>query len=317
MQIIFLDSHTLSLNEDMDFGKFNDIGDYKGYKLVEGDDVVGCCNNAEVIIVNKINITQEIIERLQKIELISVIATGYNNVDITSAKNNNIPVINVPNYAEFSVPQHTFALILNLVTKAYLYNEDVKRGQWEKSPDFGLLKYPTFELAGKKIGIIGFGAIGRGTAQIAEGFKMKVMASDIGDISGSGYKNHILDEVLREADIIAIHIPLNEKTENLIDSKAFNKMKRSAILINTARGGIVNEKDLADALNSGKIAGAGVDVLSKEPPSQGNPLLNGVKNLIITPHTAWSTREARQRMIDITANNIRSFLDGKIVNMVY
>lgn len=316
MEVSFLDSNTISLNNDINFRPLESLGNYRAYKFTNRDNIISSCRESEVIIVNKLNITKEIIGKLPKLKLICVIATGYNNIDIKAARDRGVCVANVPNYAGFSVPQHTFALILNLATKVYLYNEDIKKGEWERSQTFNLLKYPTFELAGKTIGIIGFGAIGKGTARIAEGFGMKVMVHNTHDISDTGYKNYLFDEVLENADIVTIHCPLTKETKDLIGRKAFKKMKKTAILINTARGGIVNEKDLADALNSQMIAGAGVDVLTEEPPLEGNPLLGSVRNLILSPHSAWSTKEARQRLVDITAKNIKAYLKGEKLNLV-
>ena len=316
MEIVFVDSHTLSLDDDIDFSPILKLGNYVGYKLKNNDDVAGKCKNAEVMITNKVLISGEIINSLDKLKLICVIATGYNNIDLEAASLKNIPVLYVPEYARYSVSQHAFSLILNLATKSFKYFKDVKSGMWEKSEDFGLLKYKTFELAGKVIGIIGFGAIGREVAEIARGFKMKIMVHDIKNVSDTGFKNYSLEEVLKKSDVVTIHCPLNDETKNLINKDTLSIMKRSTILINTSRGGIVNENDLKEALDSGSIAGAGIDVLSEEPPKNGNPLLGDVRNIIITPHTAWSTAEARQRMIDITADNIRSFIDGNLKNRV-
>lgn len=317
MNIAFLDSHTLSLNGDIDFSALKSLGNYKGYSLNNKDNVIPYCEGVHTVIVNKIILNRDIIKKLPDLELIAVIATGYNNVDTETAKENNVKVVNVPDYAANSVSQHVFSLILNLVTKAYLYNEDVKNGEWSNSANFGLLKYHTFELDEKVIGIIGYGAIGKSVAEIASGFGMKVIVNDIKDISNTGFKNYSLDYILKNANVVSIHCPLNSRTKNMIDSAALRKMKKSAILINTSRGGIVNESDLALALNSGEIAGAGVDVLSEEPPSSSNPLLQNVKNLIVTPHTAWSTIEARQRMVDITVENIKAYLEGKVHNVVF
>ena len=316
MEIIFLDSHTLSLNNDISFKPLKSLRNYKGLKLTNEDNIISCCKKAEIIIVNKININRNIIEKLHRLKLIAVIATGYNNIDLEAARDNNIKVANVPNYGSRSVSQYAFCLILNLMTKTYLYDMDVKNGEWPKSRNFGLLKYSTFELYGKTIGIIGFGAIGRCTAKIAEGFGMNIIVYDRKNIPGDWYKTCSLDELLKNSDIISIHCPLNPETRNMIDARAINKMKKTAVLINTARGGLINEKDLADALNSCKIAGAGIDVLENEPPKEDDPILRNVKNLIITPHTAWSTFEARQKMIDITTKNIEAFINEEDYNLV-
>lgn len=316
MEILFLDSHTMSLNHDVSFKPLKSLRNYRELELTDEDNIIQYCKKAGILIVNKIKVNRDIMEKLPRLKLISVIATGYNNIDIVAAEKNNIKVANVPNYASNSVSQHVFCLILNLMTKSYLYDKDVKDGEWVRSSTFGLLKYSTFELHGKTIGIIGFGAIGRSTAKIAVGFGMNVIVYNKKGISGEGYKACSLDELFKKSDIISIHCPLNPETRNMIDAVAINKMKKTAIIINTARGGIINEVDLAEALNSSKIAGAGIDVLKSEPPKAENPLLGDVKNLIVTPHTAWSTHEARQRMINITGKNIQAFLKGKDYNLV-
>jgi len=316
MIINFLDSHSMSLNDDLDFSPLEKLGVYNAHSITNDDDIVSFSKDSEIIITNKIEIDNKIIESLPKLGLICVIATGYNVVDVVAAARKNIPVLNVPNYAQHSVSQHTFALILALASKICSYRSDVKKGKWQKSDSFSLLSYPTFELAGKTMGIIGFGAIGRKTAQIARSFDMEVVASDISDTEKYGYKNSTLDEVLKASDILSVHIPLTPDTKDLITRKELKKMKPNAYIINTSRGGIINEEDLAWALNEDVIAGAGIDVLTKEPPTEGNPLLADIKNIIVTPHVAWSSKEARQRLIDITAENIKSFLRGDIKNRV-
>ena len=314
MKIVFLDETTVTLN-DIDFLPLQCLGDYIGYDNSTIEQTLERAVDADIVIVNKVLITKQILEELNNLKFIAVIATGYNNVDIQAARDKNVRVCNVTGYAATTVPQHTFALILNLATKAYQYHTDVVAGKWQQASSFTLLTYPTFELAGKTIGIIGFGVIGRGVAKIAEGFGMKVLAYDISEIKDSKYKNSDLDVLLRNSDVITVHCPLTEKTKNLVDEKAISKMKKTAVLINTARGGIVDEQAMADALNSGRLAGAGVDVLIKEPPKNGNVLL-GAKNIIITPHSAWSTVQARQRLVDETAANIKAFIERQPRNVV-
>ncbi len=316
MNIKFLDSHTMSLNGDLDFSSLEKLGDYSGYSLTINDDILSFGQDAEIIITNKIKIDNNIIEKFPRLKLICVIATGYDVVDVKAANKKNIMVANVPQYAKYSVSQHTFTLILTLLTNICSYHKDVREGKWENSSSFALLKYPTFELANKTIGIIGFGAIGREVVKIAESFHMKVLVYDIFDISTYGYVNSSFDEIIENSDIISIHLPLNSKTKNLIAKKEFKKMKNSALIINTSRSGIINEDDLMWALNSDKIGGAGLDVLAKEPPMSGNPLLGDVKNLIITPHVAWSSREARQRLVNVTAENIKLFKEENPINIV-
>ena len=315
MKIVFLDESTITLDNDIDFSVFRQLGDYVGFPHSTEEEIIERAAGAEVVIPNKARITSRVIESLDSIRLVAEIATGYDNVDLSAARENNVTVCNVPGYAENTVPQHTFALILNLATKAHLYHADVMAGEWALTDSFNLLNYPTFELRDLTLGIIGFGTIGRGVARIGEGFGMRVLAHDIARISGADYPNTDLETILREADVLTVHAPLTEQTRNLIGAEALSKMKPTAIVVNTARGGIVNEEALAAALNSGRIAGAGFDVLTSEPPTEGNVLLTA-RNVIITPHCAWSTREARQRLVDETAENIRTFVEGRPRNVI-
>lgn len=314
MKIVFLDESTITL-DDIDFGCLKRLGSYRSYPVSEEGDVIARAKGADVIITNKVWITESSMAALPTLRLVTVIATGYNNVDIAAAGKRGIRVCNVAGYAANTVPQHTFALILNLATKAYRYHADIQAGQWASASTFTLLTYPTFELAGKTIGIIGYGVIGRGVARIAEAFGMSVLAYDAAGITDSRYPNTPVDDLLRQSDVVTLHCPLTEQTRHLIDAPALAKMKPTAMLINTARGGIVDEESLADALNSGRLAGAGFDVLTVEPPHAGNVLLSA-KNMILTPHSAWSTVEARQKLVDETALNIRAFADGQPRNVV-
>jgi len=314
MKIVFLDESTVTLN-DIDFSCFKSLGDYRAYPNSEGKEVLQRAANADVVIVNKVPMRREIMSQLPQLKLIAVIATGFNNVDTEAARERQITVCNVAGYAANSVPQHVFALILNLATRTHMYDADVKMGKWQSSESFTLLTYPTFELAGKTIGIIGFGAIGRGVARIARGFGMKVVVYDVADAAEGEYRRTDLDTVLGESDVVTLHCPLTERTRGLVDAAAIAKMKHGALLINTARGGIVDEQALADALNSGHIAGAGIDVLVEEPPRSGNVLIDA-KNVLITPHSAWSAVEARQRLVDETAENIKAFAEGRARNVV-
>ncbi|MAE67901.1 MAG: glycerate dehydrogenase [Phycisphaeraceae bacterium] len=315
MRIVFLDASTLAIGSDIDFSCFERLGEYVPYDRTSEAQTVERAAGAQVVITNKVLMTDQIMGALPDLKLIAVIATGYNVVDTAAARACGVKVANVAAYAINTVPQHTFALILNLVTKAHLYDRDVREGKWQRSEMFGLLTYGVFELAGKTLGIVGLGAIGSGVARIAEGFRMKVLANDIRDLSDTGYANTPLDELLATSDIVTMHCPLTEKTRHLIDSDQIARMKPGALLINTARGGIIEEKALASALRDGGLAGAATDVLSIEPPRDGNPLLDA-PNMILTPHTAWSAVEARQRLVDETAENIREFQAGCDRNIV-
>jgi glycerate dehydrogenase len=314
MEIVFLDQEGIAIH-DIDFSGLQVLGAYKAFDESDEGEIIERAGRAEVVITNKAPIGAAVLENLPNLKLVTVIATGYDNVDIDAAKRRGVCVCNIPAYAADSVAQHTFALILNLATKAYLYYNDIQEGKWNEVHSFTLLKYPTFELAGKTIGIIGFGAIGRRVAAIADSFGMKVLVNDIAGIRDAAYPNMDLETILDQADIVTLHCPLTEADHNLIDARALARMKNTALLINTARGGLVDERALYDALESGLIAGAGIDVIRKEPPREGD-ILFGAKNIIITPHSAWSTHQARQRLVDETAKNIRAFIEGKPRNVV-
>lgn len=305
-----------SLDGDVDFSGIASQGAYTCYANSTPEETVERARSAHVLITNKAKVTAAALQAGSDLLLVAAAATGYDNVDVKAATAHDIPVCNVPGYAENTVPQHAFALILNLATQAYRYAADVKAGDWADADSFTLLRYPTFELNGKSIGIIGFGAIGRGVARIACGFGMQVIAHDALGISDGSYPNTPLDELLRASDVVTVHTPLNNATRNLIDADAIALMKPSALLINTARGGIVDEQALADALNQGRLAGAGFDVLTSEPPRDGNPLLSA-RNALLTPHSAWATLEARQNLITRTAENIRAFLASTPRNLVH
>ena len=315
MKIVFLDDSTMTATRDLSFSCLETLGDYVGYPTSTPTEAVERSAGVEVIVVNKVPMTAAYMSALPDLKLIAVMATGYNNVDLVAAKERGIKVANVFGYAEHTVPQHAFAMVLNLATNVHRYNADVQAGKWLAAGSFTLMNYPVFELAGKTLGIIGLGVIGSGTARIAEGFGMKVLANDIKDLSDSGYENTPLDQLLSESDIVTVHTPLTDLTHDMIGTVEIEKMKRTAFLINTARGGIVNEQALADALNSDRLAGAGFDVLSVEPPQAENPLFSA-KNLILTPHSAWSAIEARQKLVDQTAENIRAYQNGQDRNIV-
>jgi glycerate dehydrogenase len=290
MKIVFLDSSTMILNDDVDLSPLRALGELVCHAGSSGDEVVERSGDAETVIVNKVKMTREVIKKLPALKHIAVIATGYNNVDVKAASKSGIRVTNVR-------------------------GRDIKNGAWQKSSSFSLLTYPTFELAGRTIGIIGFGAIGRGVAEIACGFGMKVLVYDVADIGETEYQIASLDEIFTQADIVTLHCPLTDGNKYMINGDVLKKMKKSALLINTARGPLVDQTALAKALNGGEIAGAGIDVLDEEPPKD-NPLLKDVKNLILSPHSAWSTREARQRLVDEVAENIKTYAEGRERNVV-
>ncbi len=275
------------------------------------------CENADIIITNKVIIDAKTITTAKNLKLICLTATGTNNIDHQAATQRNIPICNVTHYGTPSITQHVFTLILALATKLIDYHLAVQSGRWQKSQQFCLLDYPAFELSGKTIGIIGYGELGQHVAKLAKAFDMKVLIARSHDRRKSNHGRIPIHDLLQQSDIVTLHCPLNENTNNLIAQKELAMMKSTALLINAARGGIVDEQALATALKQGVIAGAGVDVLSTEPPTDNNPLLaNDIPNLIVTPHIAWACDESRQRIIDQTADNIRKFIEGKPKNVV-
>jgi glycerate dehydrogenase len=271
---------------------------------------------AEVVVSNKVFIGREAIAAAKRLKLICVAATGYNNVDLIAAAENNVPVCNVRGYATPSVVEHVFTLMLNLARHFSDYQALVKRGGWQQSQFFCPLDFPVIELSGKTLGIIGYGELGHAVAQVAQAFGMQVLiAEHKGKISRAG--RMAFDEVLRQADFITLHCPLSPDTQHLISRRELELMKPSAYLINTARGGLVNEADLLACLTSGRIAGAATDVVQGEPPDHDQPLLRQQPaNLIITPHIAWASRESRQRLLDQLAGNIRNFFQNEPFNQI-
>ena len=314
MRIVFLDSSTIELAGDIDYQAIKELGEFEKFASTSPSEVASRLTGADVAITNKVVLSAEALRSTQ-LKHAAVVATGVNNIDLDAAKGLGVSVSNVPGYAAHSVPQHIFALILNLATGAHRYISDVQSGEWNLSETFTLLKYNTFELAGKTIGIIGFGTIGRATARIAEAFGMRVMMHRKSGMPLDGYKCSSLEGIYSNADIISLSLPLTDSNRYMIDGAVLRQMKPNSILINTARGPLVNQSDLAEALNNNMIAGAGIDVLDTEPPTEGNPLFSA-KNCIITPHSAWSTREARQRLVDEVALNIKAFSNGEGRNLV-
>ena len=314
MKIVVTDGYALNPG-DLSWDPIMQFGELTIYERTPTDLVDERCKEADIVLSNKTPITREIIERLTHLKLISVLATGYNVIDIEAARSKGVFVCNVPAYGTASVAQHAFALILLLTNHAALHADSVKNGEWQRSPDWGYAKKPLTELAGKTLGIVGMGNIGQQTARIANAFGMKVIYYSRHDKQTSlgEYKN--INAVFSNSDFISLHCPLTPDNKEFVNKTMIQRMKPTAYLINTARGQLINENDLAGALNSNIIAGAALDVLSQEPPVDENPLLKA-KNCVITPHNAWMTKEARQRIIDVTAGNIKSFLMGELKNVV-
>ena len=316
MKIIILDGYTLNPG-DISWAGFETLGDFTTYDRTPPDKIIERLENAQIILTNKTIINNETIKQLPKLKYISVLATGYNIVDVNAANERNIIVTNIPSYGTNSVAQMVFALLLELTQNVGHHSNSVKSGGWSESEDWCYWDRPLIELEDLTMGVIGFGRIGKATADIARAFGMRVIANDTGKTKSNSDWVKIVDQetIFRESDVVSLHCPLTPDNKHFINSTKINLMKRSAFLINTSRGLLINEEDLANSLNCERIAGAGLDVLSEEPPEETNPLLSA-KNCIITPHIAWATTSARQRLMDIAVRNLKSFLNGKPVNVI-
>lgn len=288
---------------------------YREYNSTPADMVVEQLNGATIAITNKIALRAEALAQLPDLKLIAVSATGTDVVDKKFCKAHGIAVCNIRNYAFNTVPEHVFTMIFALRRNLLAYHEDVKRGRWQTIDTFCFFDHPIHDVASSTLGIVGYGALGKGIAKIAEAFGMKTLATDV--IAAPGLVD--LDTILRESDIVTLHVPLSDQTRNMIGADQLKKMKRGALLINAARGGLVDEAALVHALRNGIIAGAGFDVLTTEPPKRGNVLLDALgslPNLIVTPHVAWASREAMQVLADQLIDNIEAFVAGQPRNLV-
>jgi len=317
MKIVVLDGYTLNPG-DMSWSGIEQLGELVVYDRTPVEKIIERIDNAQIILTNKVVLTKEILQKTPSVKYIGVIATGYNVVDTTAAKELGIIVTNVPAYSTNSVAQLVFAFILELCHHVGEHNIAVHNGAWTNSEDFTFWNYPLIELAGKTLGIIGFGGIGQATARIAEAFGMKVLVYNRTkklELETDRIKFAELEEVLNQSDYISLHCPLTDKTKGLINKESIAKMKIGVFLINTSRGPVLVEQDVADALNSGKLAGVGVDVVSIEPIPGNNPLLKA-KNCIITPHFAWAPKEARTRLMDTLIKNIKAFMENEPINVV-
>ncbi len=317
MKIVVLDGKTLN-SGDLSWKGFQSLGECTVYDSSPAETVLERSQGAAALITNKTVLDKSIIDALPDLRYIGVLATGYNVVDIAAARSRNIPVTNVPKYGSTAVAQCTFAHLLNLTFHLNIHTEAVRQGDWAKCRDFCFWNAPLVELAGKTLGLIGFGEIGRAVARIAQAFPMQVLAFDP-TLPQSGERDGVrlvpLPQLLAESDAVSLHCPLTDSNREMVNSSFLSQMKPSAFLINTARGLLVNESDLAVALNQGRIAGAGFDVLSVEPPDPANPLLSA-KNCYITPHIAWAPLESRARLMRTAVENFQDFLAGKPKNVV-
>jgi len=319
MKIVVLDGYTLNPG-DLSWDGIKQFGELTVHDRTafEPDNVIKTIGDASIIFTNKTLLPKEVLEKVPSVKYIGVLATGYNVVDTVAAKELGIIVTNIPTYGTIAVAQFTFALILEMCHHVGDHSHAVKRGEWTRSIDFCIWNYPLVELDGKTMGLIGFGRIGQATARIAQAFGLKILAFDSyenQDLESDNCKYVSLDELLAKSDIVSLHCPLSDSTKGIINKNSIAKMKEGVMIINTARGPLVVEQDLCDALNSGKVAGAAVDVVSIEPIASDNPLLKA-KNCIITPHIAWAPKESRSRLMTTTVENLAAFLNGTPVNVV-
>ena len=316
MKLVVLDGYTLQSIEK--WQKYlGDLADVTAYDRTAPSQVYERIKKADMVLTNKVILPNDVLDQCLNLRYIGVLATGFNVVDTSYAAARNIVVTNIPAYSTASVVQHVFALLLTLTSHVSEHNAAVLKGEWCSCPDFTFLKTPLVELAGKTIGILGAGAIGEAVARVATAFGMKVLmySRTQKELKVPGVIWCDLEMLLKLADVVTIHTPLTDQTHHLINQKTLQMMKPTAFLINTARGPIVCEEDLAQALNNGVIAGAAVDVVSVEPPTKDNPLF-GADHIIITPHIAWATNEAKARLLSICRENIMAFLQGKPQNRV-
>jgi glycerate dehydrogenase len=316
MKLVILDAYTTNPG-DLNWDRLRVLADCEIYDRTSNDKIVERAAGAEIVLTNKTVVDRAVIEALPQLRYIGVLATGHNIVDTVAAHQRGIPVCNVPEYGTPNVAQATFALLLELTNRVGHHARTVRQGRWSESPDFCYWDYPQVELAGLTLGIVGLGRIGQAVARIATAFGMHVWAYDQFPpaTSADDIRLASLDEVFRDSDAVTLHCPLTANNRELVNAVRLAEMKPTAYLVNTARGGLVHDADLATALNADRLAGAGLDVLSVEPPVQDNPLLTA-KNCIITPHIAWATRAARGRLIQATAANVQAFLRGQPINVV-
>ena len=322
MKIVILDGYTLnpgdlSWDELKKYGELT-VYDRTTYDPEEETKIIERAKDAEIIFINKTPLTAQTLKKLSKLKFICVLATGYNVVDVQAAKELGIIVTNIPTYGTTAVAQMAFALLLEMCHHVWAHSEEVKKGTWTNNADWCFWNYPLIELAGKTMGIIGYGRIGQTVGTIAQAFGMKVLAYDLmqnKQLENEKLKYVEMDELLTNSDVISLHCPLFESNRGIINRNSIAKMKDGVMILNNSRGRLIVEQDLADALNSGKVAGAAVDVVSTEPIKMDNPLLKA-KNCIITPHISWAPKESRQRLMDVAVNNLKQFLDNNPVNVV-
>lgn len=312
--IVILDGYTLNPG-DLGWEGIAAFGDMTIYDRTEQQQILSRIGSADIVITNKTPLDAQTIAKAPNLKYIGVLATGYNVVDIEAARRRGVVVTNIPTYGTDAVAQFAFAMLLEIAHHVQHHSDAVKEGRWTNHQDFCFWDYPLIELAGKTMGIIGYGRIGQATARIARAFGMQVIAYDVSQQSGNSDVYVDLDTLLGSSDVISLHCPLFESTRGIINKDSIARMKDGVILLNNSRGPLVVEQDLADALNSGKVYAAGLDVVSEEPIKADNPLLSA-KNCLITPHISWAPKESRQRLMDIAVENLKAFLEGKPQHVV-
>ena len=314
-RMVVLDGYTLNPG-DLSWERLFALGNCSIYDRTAPEAIVEEAAEAECVLTNKAVLSHAVIQALPQLKYIGVMATGYNVVDLEAAKQRDLVVTNVPIYGTDSVAQMVFAHALRFTQQVSTHSQAVHQGRWSSATDWCFWDSPQIELAGMTIGIVGFGRIGRATAKLAAAFGMQVLMTSRSSVDTPDYVRQLeLEELLRDSDVVSLHCPLTEETEGLINADRLRLMKRSALLINTSRGPLIDEQALADALRQGEIAGAGLDVLSVEPPAADHPLL-GIENCVITPHIAWATRSARSRLLDTVVDNVAAYLAGTPQNVV-
>ena len=318
MDIVLLDGY--SLNVDLTWSKLSNLGNCTFYDQTPVDDteeIIKRIDNAEIVITHKTPLRSEVLKQVPNLKYIGIMGTGYDVVDIESAHQHNIIVTNVPTYGTDAVAQFTFSLLLEVTSQVGLHNQLIHEGKWSKVPDFTFWDKPLYELKGKTLGLIGYGRIAQKVAELGHAFSMNVIFYNYRpkEVNVSWIKQVSLDELLKQSDVISLHVIQTPDTINLINKETISKMKKNVIILNTARGKLINETDIAEALNNNRIYALATDVVSKEPISKDNPLLTA-KNCYITPHIAWAPLETRERLLEITVNNLKSYLTGTPTNII-